>query len=273
MKRMRIGVLLVAMVALSIVSYGQSGEQKGLTIAQQNAFVHERVNSGQITGNFASFGSFLNAVADVAIHTEDKTIASTVLHSPFPDFYKPTWKELFNTIGMQTGASWTYDASKNFWVFKRSSIPKPYFVKLADKWTRTDAGISDNFVPSTYPVGMDIYYYGSYTADDPKEQAKLSEKVRDTWAISFASAFKRDVSISDMKTVKVADTDALYFETAAPRPGVIWRQWVFVTHGDAFVIVSSLRKDDKQLVADVEEMVRSFKYIRWVERDVTTFVQ
>lgn len=253
-------ILLVAFIALSTISYGQKG-RPALTETQQKAFLLERLPSGAVTGNFGSFGSFLFAVEDVAIHTDDKEIGATVLHSPFPDFYKPTWKELLDAIALQTQSSWKYDSTRDYWVFAKPNATKPYAVTLADKWTATDQGIYVGYKPPTYPVGMDIYYYGVYSTDTPKEQAALWEKIRNSWAIGFASNFKRDVSVSEMQKVKVADVEALYFQANAPRNNVIWRQWAFVKDGHAFVIVSSLLPGDKQLLTNVEAMVKSFRVV------------
>jgi hypothetical protein len=254
-------ILLIALVSFSSISYGQSKERPALTDAQQKAFLSERLPNGVLMGNFGSYGSLLYAVVDVAIHTDDKEIGATVLHSPFPDFYSPTWKELFDAIALQIQSSWKYDSTRDYWVFAKPNAPKPFAVTLADKWSATDRGIYVGYKPATYPVGMDIYYYGVYSADNPKEQTALWEKIRNSWALGFASKFKKDVSISEMQKVKVAEVEALYFQTPAPRNNVIWRQWAFVKDGHAFVIVSTLLPEDKQLLSDVEAMVKSFRLV------------
>lgn len=261
MKPMKIFTLLfIALVAFSTVSFGQAKEQ-ALTQAQQKAFLSERLPNGALTGSFGSYGSLLFAVVDVAIHTDDKEIGAAALNSPFPEFYKPTWKELFAAIALQTQSSWKYDAARNYWVFAKLIAAKPFAVTLADKWTATDRGIYVGYKPPTFPVGMDIYYYGVYSADNSKEQASLWEKVRNSWAIGFASKLKKDVSVSEMQKIKVADVEALYFQTTAPRNNVVWRQWSFVKDGHAFVIVSTLRSEDKQLLSEVEAMVKSFRVV------------
>lgn len=254
-------ILFTAFLSLANLSYGQSNERPALTEAQQKAFLSERLQSGAVTGNFGSYGSILFAFADVAIHTDDKEIGATVLHSPFPDFYKPTWKELFDAIALQTQSSWKYDSTRDYWVFAKPSAAKPFAVTLADKWTATDRGIYVSYKPPTFPVGMDIYYYGVYSADNPKEQIALWEKIRNSWAIGFASKLTRDVTVSEMQKVKVADVEALYFQAPAPRNNVVWRQWAFVKDGHAFVIVSTLRAEDKELLSDVEAMVKSFRVV------------
>ena len=239
----------------------EDGNGPALTSAQQRKFLSARLPTGVITGTFGAFGSLLFAVKQVAIHTADAEIGKTELHSPFPDFYKPTWKELFDTIAAQTQSSWQYDLDRNYWVFAKPKRAKPFAVTIADKWTADDRDIYISYRPPTYPVGMDIYCYGSYSADDRKEEPELWEKIRNTWAIRFASGLKRDISLAEMKKITLAGVEALYFEGVAPRNGVIWRQWVFVKGGKAFVIVSSLKPDALLLLADVQAMINSFRVI------------
>jgi hypothetical protein len=45
-----------------------------------------------------------------------------------------------------------------------------------------------------------------------------------------------------------------------PRPGGVWRQWSLLVNGGAFLIVSSMPKEDEcELVAAIEKMAASFK--------------
>ncbi|HEX6188310.1 MAG TPA: hypothetical protein VFZ40_09530 [Pyrinomonadaceae bacterium] len=252
---------IVVLTLLTALSGGAVSSQKrsALNPEQQRKFLARRLPSGAITGTFAAFGSFLYAALDIAVHTNDKAIADAELHSPFPDFYKPTTKELLDTIALQTKSSWAYDSQTDYWTFAKPAAAKPFSVTLAGKWTRDDRGFYVSYRPPAYPVGMDIYYYGTYSADDPSQQLAVWERVRNSWAIGFASHLKRGVTISEMQRVSIDGTDAIYFQAPAPRPGVIWRQWALVKDGHAFVIVSSLPTDDRKLLADVESMVKSFR--------------
>ena len=195
----------------------------------------------------------------MAIHTDDPEIGEANLHSPFPDFYKPTWREEFDTIAEQTGSSWKYDPNRDYWVFAKPKSPKPFAVTIADNWSANHRGIYVSYQPvSSFPNGMDVYYYGSFSADDRKEEAILWERVRNSWAIGFASQLKKDISISEMQKVKLAGVEALYFEAPAPYNGVIWRQWAFVKEGKAFVIVSTVKPEQLLLFVDLQAMVNSF---------------
>ena len=260
MTRQRLIFIVACMSLVALSSSVVSSQQRAaLDAKQQEKFLSRRLESGVITGTFSAYGSFMYAALDIAIHTNDKEVAETELHSPFPEFYKPTVKEMLTTIALQTKSSWAYDPKTDYWTFARPAAAKPFSLKLADKWTSDDRGIYVSYRPPTYPVGMDIYYYGSYSAEDPSQQAATWERIRNVWATSFASRLKRDVSISEMQRVSVDGADALYFQGLTPRPGVMWRQWAFVKNGHAFLIVSTLPVDDAKLLADVESMVKSFR--------------
>jgi len=253
------GILLIP-----ILVSGQNPKtkvRKPLTDVEQAKFLSTRLPGNTIEGTFDSYCGFLHDAINVVIHSEDEEINSAELHSPFPDFYTPTWRELFNTIGLQTGSSWRYDSQIDVWIFAKPAMRKPFTITVADKWIQSDEEGYVKFTPPTYPVGMDVYYKGSYSADDKKDAESLYLKVRDVWAIEFASGFKQDVSVKDMKTVTVDGAEALYFESPAPLHGVIWRQWVLVKDGKAFIIVSSLLPAHTQLLSDVQAMVKSFHVI------------
>lgn len=256
-------IYIVALILLTALSSSVVSSQKraALNADQQKKFLARRLPSGVITGTFAAFGSFLHAALDIAIHTNDKEIGETELHSPFPDFYKPTVKELLATIALQTKSSWVYDSQTDYWTFAKPATAKPFSLNLADKWTSNDRDIYVSYKPPTYPVGMDIYYYGSYSSDDPSQQTATWERIRNSWATGFASRLKRGVSVSEMQPASVDGVEALYFQAPTPRPGVMWRQWALVKNGHAFVIVSTLPVDDKKLLADVESMVKSFRVV------------
>src|SRR5438132_14211107 len=133
-------------------------------------------------------------------------------------------------------------------------MAKPFSVTIPDKWTSRDMGVWMGYAPPTYPVGMDIYDFGTYSTDDkrPEAQVELWSKVKTFWAVNFASKVKRGVTPAEMKTVTVAGVDALYFESRGPRPGVIWRQWAFVKNGKAFYIISTLEEDDTKSLSEVQ---------------------
>jgi hypothetical protein len=203
-------ILIAILTIFSLVVEAQTEKRKTLSPKEQKQFLSKRFPTNGIIGPFENYGSFLFATQNVVIHSDDEMIRKSALQTTFPDFYKPTWEELFNSIAAQSNSSWSYDSKTDYWVFAGPAIPKPFAITIADKWTTRDMGIWVGYKPSAYPAGLDIYYWGKYTADDLKEQAKLSEKIRNTWAINFASKLKKSVSVEEMKKVKIAGAEALF---------------------------------------------------------------
>lgn len=253
--------LISILLIFSQLVFGQDSKRKILTPAEQKQFLVTRFPTNKLVGPFENFGSLLYATKDVIIHSDNESIRKTPLQSTFYDFYKPTWEELFNSIAAQTKSSWSYDSKRDYWVFAAPILPKPFTITRADKWTTRDMGVWVGYKPPMYPAGMDIYYWGKCTTDDPKEQTKLSEKIRNTWAMNFASKIKKDVVLDEMKKVKIAGVEALFFEAPAPMPGLMWRQWAFVIDGKVFFILSTLPTEDKKSYAEVEEMIKSFRLV------------
>lgn len=253
-------ILTTSGVCQSTLGEPVNNNGKGMTQAEQDSLLSSRAPTSQFGGTFSSYGSLLFAARNIALHTESDVIGSSKLGSPFPDFYLPTWREIFDSIALQTRSKWKYDPSRNYWVFSEGSLPNGYSLSLADGWQFRDEGIFIKYTPPKYPVGMDIYRMGSYSSADPSEETKLFERVRDTLAVRFGSGFKRSITAKDMKTEQVDGVTALYFEAQSPiRENVVWRQWALVSKGKAFVIVSALDKSDKKLLEDVKGMVKSFK--------------
>jgi hypothetical protein len=252
-------ITLLSFVLLALASPGVAVSQVArLSKEQQDKFLSERMTGNAFLGDFSSFGSLLAALG-ILVHTNDQEIAATELRPFFPEFYKPTTSEFLDAIAMQTNSSWSYDPRTGYWLFAKPAQPKPYSLTLSDKWLTSDRGIYVGYRPPTFPVGMDVYYYGKYSADNAKEQAALWERVRNSWALSFARYLNEKVTLEQMQKVAVDGAEALYFQSPTPKPGLVWRQWAFVKDGKTFVIVSTLPTDDKALFANVEAMVKSFR--------------
>jgi len=93
-------------------------EGEALTPGEQASFLAKRTSGGMI-GTFNGYCSLLYAVHEVAIHTASKEVNQTSLTSPFPDFYKPTWREIFDSVARQTKSSWKHDPKRDYWVFAK----------------------------------------------------------------------------------------------------------------------------------------------------------
>jgi len=238
-----------------------SGQQKNLDEKQQAAFLAQRI-SGGMSGTFDSVCSALYAFKNVAIHTESDHINQTTLHPASPKFYQPTWRELFDSIARQTKSTWKYDPARGYWVFSGPQKALPYKLQLSEGWQPDDRGIEIVYRPPTAPVGMDIYWMGAYSADTAKDAAPLFERVRDQLALLFARDLKKEITVKEMSVVQVGKANALYFQGVVPSTGITWRQWVLVSKGQAFAIVSAIKLDqEKKLLPDVQSMVNSFEVI------------
>lgn len=260
--------LLAATVVVMLYqsSVAELPPRKALTSEKQQTFLRSRTGGG-IMGSFDSYCSLLYAVHDVCIHTKEDTVDHTSLQSPFPEFYQPTWRELFDSIARQTKSAWTYDPARDFWVFDTPPKALPYQITIQEGWKAHDEGLYIGYQPKIVPVGMDIYVMGSYTAAEKKDEAPLHNKVREALAVMFAKTFKADVTARDMSETPIGGCKALFFDITA-KSGVNWRQWALVDGGQAFVIVSAIKPEhEKELLPDVKKMVASFKAIPEVEND------
>ena len=82
------------------------------------------------------------------------------------------------------------------------------------------------------------------------------------FALRFALIFDPSVKVSDMETLELSGTKALYWETTLPSDSIRWRQWVFFANGRCFTIVSSIELDKESGIwPDVKNMVESFKVV------------
>ena len=254
-----IALSLVLALSICVAASLHAADGKKLSPEGQKAFLAKRT-SGIMLGSFDGYCSLLYAAREVAIHTESEEIDRTMLSPSFPEFYKPTWNELFDAIARQTKSTWKYDADRDYWVFSKPESALPYKIELAEKWNADDRGLYVSYHPTTAPVGLDIYMMGTYSISEKEDQAKLFNKVRDAIALQFARHFKEDVTPKDMEEVKINDLKALHFKIAAAETGVIWRQWIIVDSGMAFAVVSAIKpENEKDILPDVEKMVKSFK--------------
>ena len=257
-------IFIIALFSHAIIAHAATQPLKVLSMEEQKTFLSTRTSAGMI-GTFNSYCSLLYATRDVAIHTESPEINSTRLNPIIPDYYTPTWRELFDVIAIQTKSSWSYDSSRNYWVFAKPQKPRTYYdIEIAKDWTQSDSGFYVGYhpPPSIAPVGMDIYILGTYTSDDPSAASELYKKLKEGFAVAFARPFKENVAPKNMKNVKAGNYPALYFEIKA-ESGIIWRQWVIIDEGRAFVIVSAIKPEhDKKIYPDVQKMISSFKILK-----------
>ncbi len=223
--------------------------------------------------------SHLDLGVGIGLMTSSPEIAKIDLQSPFPEFYHPTVREFLDAIALQTISEWKYDPTNKFikssveikkplegpmiFEFTKRAREKPFEVTLADGWKSDDKGHWLMLIPPSFPVGMDIYEMGTYSAADPADEAELFKKVRAEVALEWAQRVYKEAETGDLTPAKVGDYDALYFEKllgANQGKPIRWRQWVFMVGNKCYFIVSTIVPQlDDEIFPDVEKMLKSFR--------------
>lgn len=203
----------------------------------------------------------------ISLVTKSDKISKTMLRSNFPGFYKPTLKEFFEAIALQSFSEWKYDASNSkqaiVFEFSEASRRKPYEVALAKGWSTKDNG---NWVMCTPPgqqVGMDIYELGNFTSINKGNEGELLKQVPYEVAMEWAQRVQPKAKKSDLKPTKVGNYDAVFYEATVrtqAKKDVHWRQWVFMAGNQCFFIVSTIFPESEKTVwPEVENMLKTFK--------------
>lgn len=257
---------------------------KPWTAAQQQELLSERLEGG-MGGSFRDFSnvflvsSRLNLGPGVGLVTSTAEIGDAPLSSPFPESYKPTLREFLDAIALQTSSQWSYDPSSKYFKsevpheapvedvaifeFQKANCKKPYAITLAKGWKTVDNGNWVMHVPPAFPVGMDIYEMGTYSAPDKESESDFADTIRSAVALQWAGRAKEHVELADLKAAKVGAFDALYFETMIPtqlKKDMKWRQWVFMVDNRCYFIVSTILPDlERKILPDIEAMLASFR--------------
>jgi hypothetical protein len=224
----------------------------------------------------------------VGLMTLSKEISNLPLQSPFPSTYKPTLREFLDSIALQTFSEWEYDPSSKFFQskvkhtspvtglamfeFKPAKREKPYEVTLAEGWKAVDKGNWTMHVPPVFPVGMDIFESGTYSADDQTAEDELLERIPTDLSLERAKSLGATAVAEDLSPRKVGPFDALFFDKTFTSPQgqqIRWRQWVFMDGNKCYLVVSAIfpQFEDK-IFPDVEKMVASFQ-IKETSQDST----
>jgi hypothetical protein len=253
-----------------------------LTDAELEALLSHRLEGG-MQGTFAQFsnmffvGSGIRLPKAIALAAKSDRVAATPLNSPFPTSYKPTLREFLDAIALQTISEWSYTtedvvhrsgkpsgpidhiAAFQF-IFKQR--PKPYDFTLAEGWKGVDRGNWLMLSPPDFPVGLDIYEMGTYSADDKQAEPELFRTVRQDVAFEWAQRVSEGAKLDDMREVKVGEYDALYFEAMIPsqlNKDIRWRQWVFMVDNACYFVVSTILPENEMTIFPaVESMLATF---------------
>jgi hypothetical protein len=253
-------IILTCIQSASINTYAAGDEPPPLPVLskiEQLKLLHSRVVSGVMEGCFGEFSETLYDLGRPFMGSSTERIVKTELMTVFPESYKPTYAEFFETIARQTQSTMKYDPSAYCgWVFEPPAMPLPYTIKTANSWKNEDHGVYVSYIPKIQKMGMDIYMMGHYSGLDDQ---KLKE-VREAIAMRFATTVDPSANLDMMKQVTVDGVAALYFESQSPKKhDARWRQWALVKNRQAFIIVSSLDlKNEDKLLPDVQAMIASF---------------
>jgi hypothetical protein len=255
-----------------------------LTADEQQKLLNTRLDGGMgnTFGQFANMflvSSRINLGAGIGLMAASKEIAQTPLQSPFPPNYKPTLREFLDAIALQTSSQWAYDPSGKYiqseikrdqpveglaiFEFVAAKREKPHEVTLAEGWKATDKGQWTMYSPPKFPIGMDIYEMGTYTSAGNHAEVDFAGTIRSAVALQWAQRVNKIAVETDFKPAKVGNFDALYYESMIPSQlgkEVKWRQWVFMTDGKCYFIVSTIFPEfDEEIFPDVEKMLASFR--------------
>lgn len=239
-------------------------EKSNKTLSKEalNSFLKSRT-SATVFGGFHSYCNFLHATEEITIITHNPEIKAASLWSPFVEDYMPTWEAFMNMLARQVQARWEYNHKTGNWEFFKGPLAYPFEITVAEGWTPHDRGNYVSYAPPGFPVGMDIYMMGHYSAEEGQNKADLYAKARRHVALTFARNFKKDVTVADMQKTDIAGAEALYFTIPSPpKPQIIWRQWAFVKKGWCFLIASAIdKKLEDRYLPDVKKMIDSFKLV------------
>lgn len=261
---------------------------KMLSAEEQTKLLANRLE-GSLGDSFGAFANMFMVRSQMelgkCIGLKGKTgkLLQAELQSVFPDFYKPSLKELMDAIALQTSSTWSYRKEDQFvnshvpektefdhmviftFVPTEAATPRarPFSVNLAKDWKTLDHGHWLACIPPTFLVGMDIYEMGTYSASKKANEAALFAKVRQEVALEWAQRVKKDAKAEDLKPVKVGGFDALHFDAMVPSQDdkdIRWRHWVFMVDNACYFIVSTIFPEmEEQLFPDVQTMLGSFK--------------
>ena len=216
-------------------------------------------NSLPMFKTFNSFVSSSYALADTWIYADgDDELYKSEIQYYYPEFYKPTWGEVFDHVALQMSCKWSWNPTNRQFKFEHSQTAPAFGVELAKDWQTEPRGMYIWHAPKDKQFGMDIYHFGHYTA--PANDPGFEKKVREHVAMLMIGNWPDPTTVDKMSVVKVAGHEALELKIDTPRPGGVWRQWSLVVDGDAFLIVSVMPKtSEAELTPAIEKMVASFR--------------
>ncbi len=216
----------------------------------------------------------------VGLTAASKEIGDATLQFPFPNFYKPTLRELLDAIARQTSSEWKYDPDGKsgshdtpddkrkrpaIFEFQKSDRARSFEIDAAAGWKASDEGLSLLFSPPGIFGALEIREMGSYSLDDKSKEKELLDEVRREVSLDSALSKRHSVDASELTHAKVGPFDALFFTTKImtegfPKQHATWRQWAFMVDNKCYLVTSTiLQINESKELSDVEKMLASFK--------------
>ncbi len=258
---------------------------KVLSAKEQEALLEERL-SGDTVGAFGPFCNmfFVRSKIDtskaIGLMCKIPGAESVDLEPAFASNYKPTLRELLDTLAAQLKARWVYaDRSQvmdstmppdgksitDIAIFDFVPAESKFDCEMTpiDGWKVSPQSNFVMYVPPIAPMAMDMHVLGKVSASDPTKQAKLIADTPRDFALDQFRRFKPQAKAEDLKKTKVGSYDAYFFETALPPSGeekVHWRQWHFMVGNQLYYVISTIiPSQEKQLYPAVEQMIKTFR--------------
>jgi hypothetical protein len=209
--------------------------------------------------------------------TSSRDIAVAELQPTFPSSYDPTLRELMDSIAQQTSSQWKYEPTGKylnsdvprevtdlaFFEFTPAKRDRPLEFTLPKGWKRQDRGHWIMLSPPDFPVGLDLYELGTYSADDATKTADLLTRIRREQALEWAQRVKEAANEKELVERKVGPYDALYFEALIPTKlgkDFRWRHWVFMVDNRCFMAVSTIDPElEGKILPDVQAILGTLK--------------
>lgn len=239
--------------------------RRPLTPEQREQFLSERT-AFRFDGTFAKVANEIQRQRHVLLYAKHEGLQDSPVEEVVPEDYKPTWRERLDVLARQTQSTWRYNEKWDVWAFTPGPAPLPYRLALPEKWTENVSGRlvfyrPQSEKPDQEPIYLEIYMMGAYSFE--KDAATNCEKVRDELALTVAKNFDRRAELRDMKKVKLGHLDTRFYQVKTAQADHTWRQWVFVSDGQAFVATSMLHDLlVKDHLPEIEKALESFELVR-----------
>lgn len=270
--------------AIAETELHDSAAVKQLSKEDVDKLLAERLDGGmgysfKQFANMFFVSSHLAFGKSVGLVSSSEKISKTILQSPFPRTYRPTLREFLDAIALQTSSQWKYNPTGKYmrnkighkqksaemavFEFSEQERTKPYEITLAKGWTSTNKGNWTMFSPPEFPVGLDIYEMGTYSASSKSAEDELFKTIPKDVAMEWAKRVSPKAKADDFKTAKVGEYDCIFFESIVKsqiKKDVHWRQWVFMVGNKCYFIVSSILPElESKIYPDVEAMLKTFR--------------